>query len=343
MTNKQIILHLGVHKTGSSSIQATLSDPANAQRLANHGVYMPQSLPSNCSRFFISAFSENPENYHANRRDCLSASQIRQQTKTEARKFREEVGRSSLGTVILSGEDGCMLAASGFRRLHDFLTSSGFRHRDIKVLVYTRDPLSYVNSAIQENVKGNGLTIAQSKQNHIRMLTGKYQQLVQQLKTVFDENNIAVRSFENAVQDKGDVVSDFLSQLGISADGMILKRENTSIADDAVRLLSSISEKGIPITPGDKIMIQGLPGEKGNLLSESDRNEIFQNTLEDMDFLHNHYGIDYQHSMEHTNNSSDTSTSSSLFASHLEDIIPKLSAPVAEHIRAFQKAMQKEQ
>ena len=61
---RTVILHIGIHKTGTSSIQDAFAGGRAALRAA--GILYPASLPANHSHFLYNAFSAAPERYHAN-------------------------------------------------------------------------------------------------------------------------------------------------------------------------------------------------------------------------------------------------------------------------------------
>lgn len=71
---KTIVLHIGLHKTGTSSIQATLKH--NQEMFCERGVPYPGSLPYNPSHFFINAVSGRAKQYHINRRQGLDTAAI---------------------------------------------------------------------------------------------------------------------------------------------------------------------------------------------------------------------------------------------------------------------------
>src|SRR3989304_5866607 len=78
----EIILHVGLHKTGTSSIQETLFLNENNKILKNHGFLYPKNWVPNHSIPVYSAFCDNPEKYHANIKLGYNLSEIEEKIKS---------------------------------------------------------------------------------------------------------------------------------------------------------------------------------------------------------------------------------------------------------------------
>jgi hypothetical protein len=293
ISTNQVLLHLGIHKTGSSSIQGTISSPENRAILSRSGIIVPSTLSSNCSGFFISAFSEHPERYHANRREELDRDAISKRVQNQTSRLAMEMQSIHGSTVIFSGEDGCMLQEDGLSKLKRFVTDLVPHVHDVSVLIYTRNPVSYVNSAIQENVKGNGLTLEEAKTIHIMGTAARYQKLFANLKSVFGESQVSFRSFEEATKIHSDIVVDFLVQLGVDPEDIRMQRLNESVSTEAVWLLSYLYERNVAVSNADRLHICSLPGSRQSLISIDEELYIREASSSDRAFLLKHFGIDY--------------------------------------------------
>jgi len=295
--SNRVLLHLGIHKTASSSIQRTLAARDNRRALARCGIVVPTALASNCSGFFMSAFSEHPERYHANIREGLGPERIAEQVRVQKHRLASEMRGLESSTVVFSGEDGCMLSAAGLGKLRDFVRTAVPGVAEISVIAYTREPVSYVSSAIQENVKGNGRTIAQARVVHINASRNRYKSLFDRLAVVFGADRVAFRSFETASSQCGDVVVDFLRWIGAADDSMRIERVNESASSEAIRLLSYLYEQGIEVGPGDKAAILAMPGSRRPLVEREHRERILEVSAGDRAFLRDRFGIDYDRSV----------------------------------------------
>ena len=236
-THNNVILHLGVHKTGTSSIQRSLWAAANRNELLEQGVYFPLSLNWNHSEFFHSAFSDSPEQYHTNKARGESRVEIVSRVARQQLRLSREISGLNGYSIVFSGEDGSILTERGLARLRDYLEKIIPKLRAFDVIVYTRHPVSYVGSAVQENVKGNQLTLEFARDWHISVSEGRYGKLWERLKNVFGSENVHFRAFENAKKKTSGVVGDFADLLGLCVDSIDIKTVNTSISDEVVRVL----------------------------------------------------------------------------------------------------------
>lgn len=152
---KRCFLHLGLHKTASSSAQATFRSSKNILRECNiefpiFKYIQPNSQIkriSNHSIPILSLFSDNPSQYHINKRwgvtdiDDTNASYLKQLISTV------DSGRD----ILLSGEDISTLSAAGIRQFTSLINDLGFI---IYAFALVRTPYSFACSAMQTKVKG---------------------------------------------------------------------------------------------------------------------------------------------------------------------------------------------
>jgi len=293
MTGNVVFLHIGIHKTGTSSIQATLA--ANRKKLLSENIVFPESLPSNHSHFFYDAFAREPERYHANRRHNLGRDEIHARSEEDLQRLAREFGGQRGKTIVFSAEDACVLDAAEVVNMAQVIKAV-VPQPTFRVLVYTRNPVHYVASAVQENVKGNGLTMGRAKAIHIGGSRGRYQAIQERYAAVFGAGAIVMRAFETAIDAPGGLVGDVLAQMG--ADGLALEqvRANEGVADEVVRFLSSLHERGAfaQVPEDDVTRLLTLTGNKGGLLTAEERERIWQLAETDLAFLAAEHAIVYQ-------------------------------------------------
>ena len=296
----RVILHLGVHKTGTSSIQAMLANKKNRQHLSDQGFFFPQTIGNNHSEFFQSAFTTAPEKYHSNLARRETRKQVMERAERQKCALVGELGSLSNQTIIFSGEDGCILDAEALIRLRRFIYSAVQGLSNADVVLYTRHPVSYVESAVQENVKGNALTLEFAKKWHIKETKDKYKRMIDNISKGFGANSIYVRSFEEACSITGDVVKDFAGALGICLEGMKIWRDNIAICDEVVRILSEFNHREIDLTQREREVLFRLPGQRFTLLAEEEINETWDLADGDVSMLERDYGIRYKQSVKYS-------------------------------------------
>lgn len=325
MSGKTIVLHIGLHKTGTSSIQETLG--ANRSLLIGRGVLYPAALPVNHSNFFYNAFGAAPETYHANRARGLTREEIVARSKGTLDALRREVGESECGTVVFSAEDACTLKPGEVKRMHAFFATL-VPSPTLKILLYTRHPVDYVASAVQENVKGNGLTIARAKQIHLDAAPQRFQRIHDIYAQAFGKEAIAFRSFEAARAAPGGLVADFLRAVGTDPAGVEEVRRNESIAGELVPFLSELNGANPPVVlpPADAARLFALKGSPADVLDPAEKMRLWQFVVGDVVFLSRHFAIRYERDAKRAG---DLAARRAAFVEGAAAALPALSAPIA--------------
>lgn len=154
MSTKRLYLHLGLHKTGSSSFQKTCE--ANREILANEQIHYPIFQASwngstrkvtNHSIPLCSLLGTDPARYHINTRWGVTNHQDLNL------QYREQLETTldSHSKVILSGEGISLLATEGLARLNEIAKGYGFK---IIPFAVVRSPLQFFASSTQQQIKG---------------------------------------------------------------------------------------------------------------------------------------------------------------------------------------------
>lgn len=151
---KVCYLHLGLHKTASTSIQATFAQ--NACLLQERGITYPVfSLPEakmpkiiNHSIPVYSLYCERPEKYHVNRRWG-----VQNNIEKVNSAYEEQLASylSTSGDIFISGEDVSVLPMKSLSRLICTIQSYDYQ---IKAIALVRDPYSMFCSEMAQYVRG---------------------------------------------------------------------------------------------------------------------------------------------------------------------------------------------
>lgn len=342
-SGKTIVLHIGLHKTGTSSIQATLKH--NQELLRERGVLYPGFLPANHSQFFINAFSSRAEHYHANRRQGLGAAAIAGRAAEQMDRLGRALTRFGGSTILLSAEDASTLQApevAQARSKLDALAETVGVKTNYRVLLYTRNPAAFVSSAMQENVKGNGMRLDDSRELHIRNASGRYRRIHDAWAAAFGSDAVSFRCFETACGVPGGLIGDFLHTIGIPPEGIEHRLTNEGISDEVTEFLSSLYLPGsgaghgrlqdcamrIELTPEDRDALFALRGSKGGLLSLADQIRTWDVVADDMHFLQAQFGITY--ARPEAGRIAPGEKFAAAFLHDLAQALPRLSVPARE-------------
>lgn len=339
-----VVLHIGRHKTGTSSIQATLK--ANRERLAERGVYYPACLPANHSGFFVNAFAPNPAKHHNNTRDNRTRAEIDRIVEGYMAELRRELDGFEGHTAIFSAEDAStVLVPRGINRIRntfDRLCNPG----RFKVVLYTRHPISFAHSAIQQNVKGNGMYLDEARRRHVVPTARRYREIVEAYRKVFGPEALVLRSFEAAVKTEGGLFADFMAAAGLDPEGIAEERSNEGICSEMVHFLSWLYEgppqqEGEPfvlnrasrvaLTPEDRAALFALKGAKASFFDHDEQMLLWSCVADDMTFLSQEFGIEYQP----PGRADAAPMFQERFMQDLRAVWPRLSEPVRHELTAF--------
>lgn len=263
---KNLYLHVGPYKTGTTSLQETLY--ANREEFLRRTGIAYLDDKKNHGPILRNMFSKNPVRYNNNKRRGLTRKDIEQQVAEYERNLREKL-ESFQEDLLISGEHLSDLSQEELIDLKAFFDSY---FDDIFIIYYVRDPNDLIGSDLQETVK-NGRDISLFTFKYIAL---RYKQKIEYLENVFGENNVRVLVFEAGLKNERGFTNYFLLN-GLGVDFEINKRKevraNESISLSAFRLLVAYNSlypehiNGVKnINRNNKLfnIIKSIPGKKGD-------------------------------------------------------------------------------
>lgn len=233
-----IYLHIGTHKTGTSSIQSFFY--SNEKLLRREKLLYPL-FSKNHSGPLCSAVKDNPLTYfYYKKHKNFTNSKIIDENERIKSEIRKNVTEKKYNNIIFSGEELSFLSLSEVYRLKELLSKT---HHEIKIIIYKRDSEDYFLSAFQQHLKA-GLSYREIKRNPPKYI---FEEAYKNFSTVFKTSNIIVRDFNSC---KNDVVSDFIKTLAlkINNDSNELNEihENTSLGLYSCFLLNAYNILKLP-------------------------------------------------------------------------------------------------
>lgn len=232
-----IYLHIGLHKTGTSSIQTTLFN--NRKKLLAHDInYAPLGDDPNHSVILLPLFRQAPHRYRANRLagiDTREKAAKKNVASLAALRRALEANRSA--SIVFSGEGIAGIPAKRLQGLRAELEPFATHFR---VIAYVRDPYSAANSMIQQRVR-RGQTYREivAAPPYLR-----YSRIAASIK-VFGRENVDIRMFDPAHFVHGDLIADFLAAIGAApelAKQLKVARTNVALSHEAAYLLHEINK-----------------------------------------------------------------------------------------------------
>ena len=253
MSQKQLAIHAGSHKTGSSAIQRYLYE--HRDELEQQGVHYLHRGNANSSLWMLRAFKRDLAQLPAFSHLGLDEEGVLR-LRTRARKrLARLAGASEAPLAVLSAEAIGAFAHEELQELYD-VTSAHYPR--IVIHQYFRPMKARMESAYQERLKHGFATLDQKF--HLG-----YNRRVELLDGVFGRDNVNIYKYDGAVFPDGDVVKHFLGALDIAPPGGIATRAfNTGLSLPAVRLLYVYRKFNPDLMPGDRQIVKALARLQGD-------------------------------------------------------------------------------
>ena len=238
------ILHIGMPKTGTTSIQESLF----------HGTQDPEFLyvdmgqgSMDANRALVTMFADDPLNHHINRQIGLRPERLHRDqrvlSKRLSRILREAKERSL--TPIISAEYGWTMNSNELVRLRNFIEDSSLRTR---IIVYLRHWKAQLESGFQQRVKINvdiGMFVRDVQEDLL-----EYRKRIETLDSVFGREQVEVCLYTKEALLDGCSVTDFCNRIGMNFDKSRIRRANDSLSMPAVKLLHTYRMLGPSSAPG---------------------------------------------------------------------------------------------
>lgn len=215
---KEVILHIGMHKTGTTSIQSSLRDYDDGRTRYARFKNINHSIP------IITIFSKNRHNYHIWKRVGLTPAQIEEKRDVFLEGLKRDCSDEGRERLIISGEGISRLEGDDRQELLNFLQGYGLQ---VKVICFVRSPDGFIPSAFQQGIK-QGVTA-------VRPVDLSYKRVLSTFADRLDEEDITVVDFAKILEIHGDSTSGFAGIAGLT--GVKSQRENEALSANAAKLI----------------------------------------------------------------------------------------------------------
>ncbi|WP_462169274.1 sulfotransferase family 2 domain-containing protein [Pseudoalteromonas lipolytica] len=217
---RKVVLHIGMHKTGSSSIQGYLYQ--NRDKLRDLFCYPDLGTPNHSGPLTFIC-SDKPEFDPQIKRMELDKKFIYKQ-KAYYEKLIDESLKSNFDLLILSAES---LTRFTINELIEFKRYLLGYVESVEVYAYVRNPEAFMASAFQQRIKTSFQEITSQD------LFPNYKARFEKFEKVF--GNVNYRLFSSETLLENDVVNDFCEWINIPYTGF--QRVNESLSNASVKFL----------------------------------------------------------------------------------------------------------
>ena len=290
---KLCVVHIGIHKTGTSSIQHHLANK-------KYETFSYFDLGSeNHSIPIYSFFSKEPEKYHIHWRAGRTKEEVVKYNNKVEKLFKKHlIDNEKEETFVISGEDISVLPYESVKSFKLFLLEY---FENIKIFAYVRSPGSFISSDFQEHVKA-GLGSF-----NIEIHYPNYRRRIEKFDILFGKNNVHLLHFDPKIMFNNDVTCDFLKQLNINSSEKI-DMTNESLSLEATALIytfnkfSAVKYEAV-IRERMRIKIIEILKKIGNqkfILSNRIIQNVLNENIDDLQWIEDRMQIDF--SNENLNN-----------------------------------------
>jgi hypothetical protein len=284
--NKKCWIHIGMHKTGSTSIQQNL-----AKTTSNHTwKLMKTGGRPNMGAALCAMFDDEPQKLFWFKQRKESRESIIQNGLVWKEELLREIHDLNGSICIISSEFVSGFASDTLRRFYDFLRP---HFDDIRVIGYVRPPISYCVSQYQEMLK-YGHSNFDIDKVHLR-----YREKFEKFDTIFGKDSVMLRKFDIETFPERCIIRDFCEQVGIRLpEDITIKRRNGSLSREACAILYAYRKygpsygEGITAFQENAQLVRGLEAIQGESLSVHHHlmMEMLEDKSEDILWMENRLG-----------------------------------------------------
>tara|TARA_R110002049_G_scaffold23781_3_gene84437 strand:+ start:43134 stop:43880 length:747 start_codon:yes stop_codon:yes gene_type:complete len=226
-----VYLHIGIHKTGSTSVQDFLSEKRTDLAQSGIAFYQGSIIDSNHIELYLSALDDNRDSLALLSLDIGPLDALRRRTKQEVADF---LAQTTADQVIFSSEGLSLLRSpSEMTKLYEMLDAS---NHTVKVVCVLRDKTEYLQAYKGQILKVPGRKLSKDPGSSLYAepdsWLADFDSLVDAYGRAFGRENVETIDFDSIMAKSSDILPEVLRKLNVSPSLIpaagVQKRSNKS-------------------------------------------------------------------------------------------------------------------
>lgn len=278
-----IEMHIGMEKTGTTSVQRYLQDNRELL-LKKYNILFPRSLGINLSANLAAACQKSTNVDDLRKiRNLLTPESVCKYRTTLQEQFSDELSRSSkFKRIVISCEhlSSRLKWIDEVQELKEFLQPFS---NDLRIIVYLRQQDKFFISSYSTDVKSGRTSPFEYPSNQRYLETFHYSKLLGRWGSVFGEDSLKIKLFEQSRLKNNDIVEDFCKHLdlpeNLTRSG---KKENVSFNINTLnflrefnRMVPRFQNNQLNKNRGNIVAALGELDLPGEMFKGSKDNELF--------------------------------------------------------------------
>ena len=293
---KEIILHVGLNKTGTSSIQFTMTQFRD-DFLSHAQLLYPSSFRPNHSLEFLHYFEDLKQRNPLRPMLEKKSAEEKEALQMVFDSFVQEMEETSAERLLLCGEMISTMNVTSIQKLKTMLDDYTDQYSIVFVL---RNPISWTNSVIQELVKSGYLLEDLYKNPPKQYLTTRFARW----QKVFAKNVIKVINYDNVKAKHSNIVRLFCKNCSIDYSFYKWKdqKANTTLTQSSVENINAynkihkanLQERSVMEIQRERLPLYEREGEVKFKIPNEVAEKAWELAQDDMEWLKKRFKIHYQ-------------------------------------------------
>lgn len=248
---RHLFLHVGMHKTGSTSIQTTFF--LNRQLLAAAGIRYLEASRSHAALIETGFGAGIP-----------GAAVLPDHAREARERIAAFLRNAPEGAFLLSAEDMSRMEAEEIEGLIAFLRPLVGR---ISVVCFVRPPRGYITSRLQQAIR-SGAPLARLR----TIAPPNYRRQIEKFIAAAGRENLLLTLYDRAVMPRGCAIATMLAICGAPTelyDRLDIRHVNASLSEAGAALLLAMLEAGLPTKQSARTLADRLCRHQALQLAEA--------------------------------------------------------------------------